>query len=473
MGEAPGGFVVNFDVVVIGAGPAGENVAGRVVRGGLSAAIVESELVGGECSFWACIPSKALLRPGEAVAAARAVDGAKQAVTGAIDAGAVLKRRDGFTHGWDDQSQVDWLDNEQITLVRGNGRLAGPRRVEVGDNVLEARHAVVIATGTGASIPPVPGLAEARPWTTREATSAKAPPESLIVLGGGVAGCELAQAWSSLGSRISIVEAADRILPGLEPFASELVDTALRAHGVDIHTRTKATSVSRKEAVEVGLDDGRTLTANEILVAAGRKPQTSDLGLETVGLEPGSWLEADDTLAVRAVDGQWLYAVGDVNRRALLTHQGKYQARICGDVIAARARGDVDTSPWGRHAATADHAAVPSVVFTDPQVASVGLTEQAAQHAGLHVRVVDAQFGDTAGASLFADDYRGQARIVVDEDRRVVVGATFVGPGVSDLLSSATIAVVGEIPVERLWHAVPAFPTMSEIWLRLLEAYGL
>ena len=469
-----------FDVIVIGAGPVGENVADRAVRGGLTAAIVESELVGGECSYWACMPSKALLRPGQARSEAQAVAGSREAVTGPLDVAAVLARRDSFASHWDDAGQVGWLKGAGITLCRGHGRLAGPRLVDVegpdGESTgLVATHAVVIATGSGAAIPPVEGIEAARPWTSREATSAVAVPGRLAILGGGVVGCEMAQAWASLGSRVSLFEPAPRLLANLEPFSGELVAEAMAAAGISVRTGVGATAVARSDGgpVRLTLSDGTETEADELLVATGRRPRTRDIGLDTVGLEPGSWLDVDDSLLVTAVPGGWLYAAGDVNHRALLTHQGKYQARACGDVIAARASGAVTAEPWSRHSATADRAAVPSVVFTDPEVASVGLTEETARSRGLDVRVVDYDTGHVAGASLYADGYRGRARIVVDEGRRVLVGATFVGPGVAELLHSATVAVVGEVPVDRLWHAVPSYPTISEVWLRLLEAYGL
>jgi dihydrolipoamide dehydrogenase len=476
----------SFDVIVIGAGPVGENVAERAVRGGLTAVIVESELVGGECSYWACMPSKALLRPGQALAEARAVAGSREAVSGQLAVAAVLDRRDSFTSHWDDAGQVQWLDGVGVTLARGHGRLVGPKRVDVegsdgdgeGDGTLRsltAVHAVVISTGSVASLPPVDGLADVAPWTPREATSAKAPPERLVVLGGGVVGCEMAQAWTSLGSQVIVVEVAPRILAGNEPFASELVSESMAEQGIEVLTGIGVTSVQRADdgTVTTTLADGRTIDSNEILVAAGRRPATQDIGLQTVGLVPGSWLTVDDTLLVQGVEGEWLYATGDVNHRALLTHQGKYQARACGDVIAARAKGDVVVEEWGPYTASADHAAVPGIVFTDPEVASVGLTEERARATGLVVKVVDYQIGQVAGASLFADEYKGQARIVVDEQRRVIVGATFVGPGVAELLHSATVAVVGEVPIDRLWHAVPSYPAISEVWLRLLETYGL
>jgi len=468
-----------YDVVVIGAGSTGENVADRAVRGGLSAVVVEAELVGGDCSYWACMPSKALLRPGHAVAAARRVGGARQAVSGTLDVAGVLDRRDGFASSWNDAGQVDWLEGAHIDLVRGHGRLAGERDVEVetadGTRRLSARHAVVVATGSSPALPPVPGLAEAQPWTTKDATAAKEPPRRLVVLGGGVAGCELSQAWASLGSAVTVLEMADRLLPAYEAVAGQLLAEAMTEAGIDVRLGVTATGAERRPdgTVVVRLADGGEVEADQLLVAAGRRARTDDLGLELVGLEPGSWLTVDDTMAVEGVPGDWLYAAGDVNHRVLLTHQGKYQARICGDAIVARAAGRLDPAPWGPHAATADHRAVPQVVFTDPEVAAVGLSESEATAAGVSVRVVDYPLGQVAGAALYADGYRGHARLVVDEDRRVIVGAMFVGPDAGELLHAATIAVVGEVPLDRLWHAVPSYPTISEVWLRLLEGYGL
>ena len=469
----------SYDVVVIGAGPVGENVADRTQAAGLSTVVVESELVGGECSYWACMPSKALLRPVVARADARRVPGLSGAVAGPLDAAAVLARRDEFTSHWKDDGQVGWLDSVGVHLVRGHGRLDGPRQVAVrtpdgGTVRLTARHAVVVSTGTTAALPDLPGLADVRPWTSREATSAKDVPGRLVVVGGGVVAVEMATAWQALGARVTVLVRGHALLPKMEPFAGELVADGLREAGADVRFGVSVTSVAREDGeVRIGLGgDGGELRSDEILFATGRTPHTGDIGLETVGLTPGDWLPVDDTCRVTAVEDGWLYATGDVNHRALLTHQGKYQARIAGAVIAARAQGrPVDDRPWGAHVATADTAAVPQVVFTDPEVGSVGLTAQEAERAGRRVKVVDYDLANVSGASLYADGYRGRARMVVDLDRGHLIGVTFAGPGTGELLYSATVAVAGEVPVERLWHAVPAYPTISEIWLRLLETY--
>ncbi|MFJ9611424.1 dihydrolipoyl dehydrogenase family protein [Kitasatospora sp. NPDC101176] len=481
-----------YDVIVLGAGPTGENVADRAVAAGLRTAIVEAELVGGECSYWACMPSKALLRPVAALADARAVAGSREAVgDGRLDPAAVLARRDSFTSHWNDDGQVGWLRDTGIDLVRGHGRLAGVRTVTVeaedgSERVLTARHAVAVCTGSRPVLPTgVPGLAEAHPWTNREATGSPSVPGRLAVVGGGVVGVEMAAAWRALGSEVVLLVRGAGLLPRMEPFAGELVAEGLRDAGVDVRFGVEVTALERTDGTGPvvltltgrgpsddgrGSGDGERLTVDEVLYATGRAPRTADVGLEQVGLKPGDWLEVDDSCTVLGVDGEWLYAVGDVNHRALLTHQGKYQARIAGGAIAARAEGRaLDTARWGVHAASADSAGAPQVVFTQPEVAAVGLTLEAAERAGLRVRTVDHDLGAVAGASLYGDDYRGRARVVFDLDRQVLVGACLVGPGVAELLHSATVAVVGEVPIDRLWHAVPAYPTISEVWLRLLE----
>ncbi|MFF8503911.1 dihydrolipoyl dehydrogenase family protein [Streptomyces anulatus] len=467
-----------YDVVIIGAGPVGENVADRARAAGLSAAVVESELVGGECSYWACMPSKALLRPVVARADARRVPGLSAAVQGPLDVEAVLAHRDEEASHWKDDGQVAWLESVGADVYRGTGRLTGPRAVTVTapdgtEHRLTARHAVALCTGSRAVVPSLPGVEEARPWTSREATSAKEAPGRLVIVGGGVVGVEMATVWQALGSEVTLLIRGGGLLPKMEPFAGELVADALKEAGARIRTGVSVTAVHRPAPdgpVTVDLDDGDRIEADEILFATGRAPRTDDLGLETIGLEPGSWLTVDDTCRVEGTD--WLYAVGDVNHRALLTHQGKYQARIAGAAIAARTgKTPLETAPWGAHAATADHAAVPQVVFTDPEAASVGLTLAEAERAGHRVRAVDHDLAAVAGSGLYADGYRGRARMIVDLDREILLGVTFVGPGIGELLHSATIAVAGEVPIARLWHAVPAYPTISEVWLRLLETY--
>ncbi|GGT23386.1 dihydrolipoyl dehydrogenase family protein [Streptomyces chromofuscus] len=468
---------IAYDVVVLGAGPVGENVADRTRAAGLSTAVVESELVGGECSYWACMPSKALLRPVIARADARRVPGLRQSVQGDLDVPAVLAHRDEYTSHWKDDGQVQWLKGIGADLHRGHGRLAGPRTVVVTDpdgerRTLTARHAVAVCTGSRAQLPDLPGLAGVRPWTSREATSAQEAPGRLIVVGGGVVATEMATVWQALGSRVTVLVRGKGLLNRMEPFVGELVAEALTEAGADIRTGTSVESVTRQDGTVVAVTDrGDRIEADEILFATGRAPRTDDIGLDSVGLAPGSWLSVDDSLRVDGTD--WLYAVGDVNHRALLTHQGKYQARIAGAAIAARASGvtDLESGPWGAHAATADHAAVPQVVFTDPEAAAVGLSLAEAEEAGHRVRAVDVDLSSVAGAGLYADGYRGRARMVVDVEREILRGVTLVGPGVGEMIHSASIAVAGEVPVSRLWHAVPSYPTISEVWLRLLESY--
>ena len=448
----------SFDVVVIGAGPAGEVVAGRLGEAGVGVALVEQHLVGGECSYYACMPSKSLLRPGELLTEARRVPGLK---ADGLDAAAVLARRDEVIHDRDDSSQLPWLEQRGVTLVRGHGQLDGERRVRVGEDVLVARRAVVVATGSGPAMPPIPGLADVRPWGNREATTATQPPESLLILGGGVVGVELAQAWSSLGTRVVLLEGAPRVIVREEPFASAQVGAALVEAGVEVRTESKAVAVSREEdEVVVELEGGSSARGAAFLVAVGRSVNTNELGLETVGLEPGKPIEVGSNL--RSPRHDWLYAIGDANGRALLTHMGKYQGRLAADAILGKNVTVVSDGPLS-----------PRVIFTDPQVAAVGHTLSSAEAAGMVVRAVDVETSGTAGASFVGRNTPGTSRLVIDQVRGVVAGATFVGFEVGEMLHAATIAVIGEVPLERLAHAVPTFPTRSELWLKLLEAAGL
>ncbi|MGC9670917.1 dihydrolipoyl dehydrogenase family protein [Planosporangium sp. 12N6] len=467
-----------FDVIVIGAGPVGLTAAARAVRGGLTAAVVEERLAGGECEYYACIPSKALLWPMELAAEVDRMPGLE--LRGPIDAAAVLARRDATVSHLDDSHNVSWVDNLPATFVRGHGRLAGPLRVEVstpdgGPRTLRARHAVVVATGSDPAIPSVPGLREARPWTNREATQVQQVPKRLIVIGAGPVACEMSQALHSLGAvATTMLVRRDRLLERAEPFAGDLVAASMREFGIDVRFGRQAARVERPVPggpVTVHTDDGTQIDADEVLLGTGRRPAVDDIGLETIGLRPHGPIEVDNSMRATAVPDGWLYAVGDVNGRNLLTHMGKYQARVCGDVIAARAAGRPDDAPGLRD--TADDRGAPQVVFTEPQVCMVGRTESRARADGYNVRTVEYDIGSVAGAEVRGVGYTGRAKLVVDEDRRVLLGATFVAPDVDSLLHSATVAVNAEVPLDQLWHAVPTFPTVSEVWLRLLEQYGL
>ena len=453
----------SFDVVVIGAGPGGEVAAGRLAEAKLDVAIVEDRKVGGECSFWACMPSKGLLRPGEILAEARRIPGAAEAIDGELDVAAVLARRDEIIHDLDDSAQLPWLEQRGIALFRGWGRLAGEKRVVVGEETIEVRRAVFLAGGTTPLLPPIDGLAEAEPWTNREATTSEHVPASLIIMGGGVVGVEMSQAYVSLGARVTLIEGERRLLPREEEFACEQVTEALAEQGVDIRTGRNATAVRRDgDGVSVTLDDGATVSAEELLVAVGRSPQVKGLGLETVGIEPDGYVEVDEHARVGGHD--WLYVIGDLNGRAPFTHMAKYQARVAADHVLGK-----DSA--AQHGA--DGTLAPRVIFTDPQVAAAGHTTKTAEDAGLNARVVDIPTSGNAGGSYYGRGARGTSRFLVDEQRGVIVGATITGSEVADFLHAATIAIVGEVPVTRLRHAVPAFPTRSEIWLKLTEELGL
>jgi pyruvate/2-oxoglutarate dehydrogenase complex dihydrolipoamide dehydrogenase (E3) component len=451
-----------FDAIVIGAGPAGEVAAGRLAsRGGRSVAIVERDLVGGECAFYACMPSKALLRPAEALAETRRVPGAAQAAAGSLDVAAALRRRDEVVHELDDASQLPWLSDRGIELFRGSAALDGERRVRVGEDVLIAREAVILATGSSAVMPPIPGLAEAGAWSNREITTSQEVPGRLLILGGGVVGVEMAQAWASFGSAVTVIEALPSLLANEEPFVRDEIAQALGALGADLLFGAKAVAVRRDgDQIVVELENGRTAIGDRLLVAVGRRPSSSGLGLPSVGLRDGGFVEVDDGLQVPGLP--WLYAIGDVNGRALLTHMGKYQARIAADRILGESSAR----------AVADRAGgSPRVVFTDPEVAAVGLSLAAAREAGLDALAIDLPTEGSAGGSFVGRGAPGTSRFVVDRARQVLVGATFVGPAAGEFLQAASVAVAAEVPLARLAHAVAAFPTRSELWLYFLEEY--
>ncbi len=477
-----------YDVVVIGGGAVGENAAQYAIADSdMSAVIIEHELLGGECSYWACMPSKVLLTPSDVLAHAANVPGVASVLCGhGVDVDATLSRRDAFTNGLDDSSQVEWAEGVGIEIIRGHARLSGQREVTVGDRIVRARQAVVLATGSTAKIAPIDGLDAALPWTSRDATNVHEVPQSLAIIGGGVVACESATWFASFGTRVTLLVREDRLLGNIPEFAATAVLDGLRSARVTVLLKTSPTSVTRPGAKDTGYGrihggpvsihsttdngDGHLLEVDEVLAATGRAPGTDGLGLDTVGLTDLSgsrgFVPVDDSMRVVGVEGDWLFAVGDVNGRALLTHQGKYQARVCGDVIAATARGGSVLGP--RYVAASDHDAVPQVIFTQPEVASAGRSESALREAGFAVRRIGLSMA-VAGTAVQRDDDAGTAELLLDEHTGVILAATFVGPSASTHLYPATLAVSAGLTVEQLWQAVPAYPTPSEVWLRLCE----
>ena len=451
-----------YDAIVLGAGPAGEVMAGRLSEGGLKVAIVEKDLVGGECSYYSCMPSKALLRPADVLAEARRIPGVPVGEGDELDPAAVLARRTEVIHDEDDSGQLPWLEERKIDLFRGQGRFVGRGRIAVGDDELTASRAIIVATGSGALIPPIDGLDSIRTWNNRDATTAKRVPASMIVLGGGPVGSELAQAWASLGTKVTLVDGGPHLLGRDEPFAGEEVAAALRGRfGVDVRVGDEVESVRAGGAgVIAELRDGGAIEGEEILVAVGRKPHTDDLGLDAIGVEPDEdgFLTVDDGMRVGGDDT--LYAIGDVNGRALFTHVGKYQAWIVAENLLGR---EVE--------AIAEDLGSPRVTFTDPQVAAVGKTLAQAKKAGIDARAVEVPTDGSPGASFQGKGTGGRSRLVVDQAKETIVGATFTGFETADFLQAATIAIVAAVPRARLRHAIAPYPTRSEVWLKLLEKW--
>lgn len=480
--------VVEYDVVVIGGGAVGENAAQYAIAGSnMSAVIVEHELLGGECSYWACMPSKALLTPADVLNHAKNVPGVASLLSGArVDVAATLKRREAFTNGLDDSSQINWAKGEGIEVIRGHARLTGEREVTVDDQVVRARRAVVLATGSTASIAPIEGLDEALPWTSRDATNVHEVPARLAIIGGGVVACEAATWFASFGTEVTLLVRDNRLLRNVPEFAAKAVLEGLRAAGVAVLLQTSPTLVTRSDPQDTGYGrihggsvsitstqkdrDDHRLKVDEVMAATGRAPGTDGLALDTVGLTDLSashgFIPVDDSMRVLGVAGDWLYAVGDVNGRALLTHQGKYQARVCGDVIAGTARRDDLDGP--QYVAASDHDAVPQVIFTQPEIASVGRSQSALIDAGFDVRRIEISMA-VAGTAVQREDDAGNAELLLDSRTGVVLAATFAGPSASTHLYPATIAVSAGLTLEQLWQAVPAYPTPSEVWLRLCE----
>lgn len=451
----------DYDAVVLGAGPAGETCAGRLARAGWKVALIERELIGGECSFYACMPSKALLRPADVLAEAKRIPGLPIDQDAELEPGPILARRDEVIHDRDDASQLPWIEERGIDLFRGEARLEGERRVRVGDELLSAAKAVVVATGSGAAMPPIDGLDSVRAWNNRDATTAERVPASMIVLGGGPVGSELAQAWASLGTAVTLVEAGERLLGREEAFAGEEVARSLRGRfGVDVRLGEGVEAVRAGGAGVIARLAGGEVEAEEILVAVGRKPHTESLALESAAVETDEhgFLATDERLRVGG--REWLYAIGDVNGRALLTHVGKYQAWVAAENLLGR-----------RVEAIAERLGPPRVTFTDPQVAAVGRTLAQAREAGIDARAIDVPTDGTAGASFQGKGTGGTARLVIDQDAGTIVGATFTGFETADFLQAATVALVGAVPLSRLRHAIAPFPARSEIWLKLLEQW--
>jgi pyruvate/2-oxoglutarate dehydrogenase complex dihydrolipoamide dehydrogenase (E3) component len=439
-------MTVDVDVVVLGLGPGGEEVGGRLAEAGLSVVGIEQGLVGGECPYWACVPTKMMVRAAGLLAEARRAPGLAGAVEVRPDWAPVAARiRDEATDHWDDKVAVDRFTGKGGRFVRGQGRLAGPGRVAVGDEVYSAARAVVVATGTEPLIPPIDGLADTPYWTNREAVAVTAPPASLAVLGGGAVGLEFAQVFARFGSEVTVIESSDRLLDREEPEASTLAHEALLRDGASVRVGAAARRVSHDgSSFAVALSDGAVVTAERLLVATGRRCDLARIGVDTVGLDPSAkFVETDDRLRA----GERLWAVGDVTGRGAYTHVAMYQANI-----AVRSILDQDGP-------AADYRALPRVTFTDPEIGSVGLTESAARSAGLRVRCAAASVPSSARGWIHKAGNEGVIKLVTDADRGVLIGATSAGPVGGEVLAPLALAVHAEVPIDRLRTMIYAYPT--------------
>ena len=435
-----------FDAIVIGMGPAGEAVAGDLAEAGLAVLGIDRKLVGGECPYWGCIPSKMMIRAADLLAEARRIDGMAGTATVTPDWGPVARRiRDEATDDWDDRVAVERFEGKGGTFVRGAGRLVAPRTVVVGERTLTARRAIVLGTGTEPAIPPIPGLADVPYWTNRDVVEAKELPGSLLVLGGGAIGAELAQALARFGVTVTVVEALDRLLPQETPGAGDLIAQVFTDEGIDVITGVAVERVERDGArIAARLADGRTIAAAQLLVATGRRTDLPGLGVAAVGIDDMQrFVPVDDNL--RVTDGVW--AVGDLTGKGAFTHVGMYQARIAtADIL-------------GRPHEPADYRALPRVTFTDPEIGAVGLTPAAATQAGIDIRIGITQVPHTARGWIHKAGNDGFIELVEDRSRGVLVGATAAGPNGGEVLGLLTLALHAEVPVERLRQMIYAYPT--------------
>ena len=463
-----------FDVIVVGGGVGGVAAVRNLASAGLAVALVEDRLIAGECHYFACNPSRTLLRPIEVFNLAKSVPGVREAISGeGLHVPAVFAKRDAIIEHLSDQDRTASLRQAGVAVFHGFGRLSGERTVRVShahntEAVLTARHAVVVATGTRPNVPEIDGLAQARPWTNRDLTTMTQVPPRALVVGGGPVAVEFATILTGLGSAVTLLVRGNTLLRDCEPEARELVAQSLRRNGVKIHFETELSAVARPVAggPVTATFHGQTIEVDEIVVAAGRRTNTDNIGLETLGLPGGGIVSVNDHLQAVGVTGDWLYALGDTTGRARLSHISTYHGRLVADIIAARAAG---RELGENELAARDSGNLAQVIFTDPQLVRVGRTESQARAAGFAVRTRTACYpGEVAFLALYRDGFEGWAKLVIDAVTNTLLGATFVGPQFSELVQAATLAIVAKVPTSLLRHAVAPHPTVNQVWDPLL-----